>query len=204
MKKILRSRPLPCPDCGSKRLTSFWLGDTAAIGCRICGLIDGDALTRAIAVRNWNTKARPSMRTAAALVLGGAALLGGCAPAATDLRPVPPPSSAGALPPAYYARPYATPPLVNYPGVPRAFWPSASDDAVVLEDDTPRRLVARTPSERRRAAPQTEQHADVVAVELPASPRAAAKRPTQPAGIAPGDECGWHRLCNLPGWRYEN
>ena len=23
-------------------------------------------------------------------------------------------------------------------------------------------------------------------------------------GVAPGRECGWWRLCNLPGWRYEN
>jgi hypothetical protein len=23
-------------------------------------------------------------------------------------------------------------------------------------------------------------------------------------GVPAGDDCGWHRLCNLPGWRYEN
>ena len=145
------------------------------------------------------------MRAAALVLGGGIALLTGCAPAATDLRPVPPPSSAAALPPGYYAQPYdATPPVANYTGVPRAFWPSVSHDAVVLEDDTPRRPVARRPGERRRAAPQTEQPADVVAAELPVSPPPARRRLTQPAGIAPGDECGWHRLCNLPGWRYEN
>ena len=144
------------------------------------------------------------MRAAALVLGGGIALLAGCAPAATDLRPVPPPSSAVALPPAYYARPYATPPLVNYPGVPRAFWPSGSDDEVVLEDDTPRWAIGRRPSAGRKATPPPVQPPDVVAADLPASPPAAAKRPTQPAGIAPGDECGWHRLCNLPGWRYEN
>ena len=23
-------------------------------------------------------------------------------------------------------------------------------------------------------------------------------------GVPAGDDCGWWRLCNLPGWRYEN
>lgn len=136
-----------------------------------------------------------------ALVIGGGALVG-CAPAATDLRPVPSHSSAAA-PPAYYPRPYAaTPPVANYPGVPRAFWPSVANGEYAVEDETSRRAVAKGPSARRKAAPQTEQDADVVAADLPPSPPP--RRLTQPAGVAPGKECGWHRLCNLPGWRYEN
>jgi hypothetical protein len=23
-------------------------------------------------------------------------------------------------------------------------------------------------------------------------------------GVPAGNDCGWYRLCNLPGWRYEN
>jgi hypothetical protein len=52
---------LPCPDCKSTRLAFVWSGTPllVGIGCATCGLIDGDAETRAEAARKWNKLFRP-------------------------------------------------------------------------------------------------------------------------------------------------
>jgi hypothetical protein len=75
---------------------------------------------------------------------------------------------------------YALAPLPSY-DAPAVYVPRPAPPAVSFSGDPAPSVPARDPD-----------------------PVPVAEAPPRPRGVAPDSSCGYWRVCNLPGWRYEN